>query len=118
MFSVTLASEVFDPLGFVVLAIEPDSDLSTISRRVTRTATLDGGATIEDLGYCAGDQTLNLQVRIRSPEEESRLLRLIRLYPILNLSTQYGAYRGVVDLYTPSPGKSTLRFLVQSQLDA
>lgn len=78
MFSVTLASEVFDPRGSIVLDTKPESDLSTISRRVTRTATLDGGVTIDDLGYCPADFLLTIQIRIRRSDDEDRLLRLIR----------------------------------------
>ena len=117
MFSVTLASEVFDPWGSIVLDIKPESDLSTLSRRVTRTATLDGGATIEDLGYCAADSTLNIQILIRNPDDEGRLLRLIKLYPTLTLATRYGAFRGVVDYYHPQAGGASLRFLVHRQLN-
>ena len=118
MFMVGLTTEVFDPAGSFVAEPLMDSALCPAARRVSRTATLDGNAVLEDLGYTPADATLTIQFRIRSPEEEARLLRLIRIYPILNLSTQYGAYRGVADLYTPSPGKTTLRFLVQSQLSA
>jgi hypothetical protein len=48
---ITLESTVFDPVGVISLEALPGSDLSASTRRVTRTATLDGQAVIIDNGY-------------------------------------------------------------------
>lgn len=116
MFSVVIASSVFDPLGYVALDVKPDSEIGTISRRITRTATLDGGATIEDNGYAPADATINLTVRLVSVEYENLLMRLVKLYPFLVLSTRYGAFLGAVDYFKPSGATGALRFLVTQQL--
>ena len=117
MFVISLTSEIYDPNGSFVAAPELDSTLCPYARRVTRTATLDGNSVLEDRGYTAADGTLSIILRVRSMADQERLVRLIRIYPVLRLSTHYGAFRGVVDQYTPSGGTATLRFLVQSQLD-
>jgi hypothetical protein len=48
---VALEAAVFDPWGAVLLDASPDSTLDTHTRRVTRTATLDGHSVIIDHGY-------------------------------------------------------------------
>lgn len=116
MFGVVLESDVYDPLGSLLLDVKPDSEVGTISRRISRTATLDGGATLEDLGYCPADATINLQVRLRSIEQENTLLRLVKIYPLLILSTRYGAFLGAVDYCKPQAGGASIRFLVKKQL--
>ena len=50
---VAFESTVFDPVGSIGLDALPGSDLSASTRRVTRTATLDGNAVIIDNGYTA-----------------------------------------------------------------
>lgn len=116
MFSVSLCSRVFDPNGAVMLEATPDSELSAVTRRVSRVATLDGAATIEDLGYTASDSTLNVQVKIRDPATEALILRMVQIYPLMTLATRYGAFLGVVDYYKTQAGGASLRFIVQRQL--
>lgn len=116
MFSTVLSADVFDPLGYLALDVKADSEIGTLSRRVTRTATLDGGAEIEDNGYSAADATYTITVRLPSPGYEAAIMRLVQLYPLLILSTRYGVFRGVVDYFRPAGATASLRFLVSQKL--
>lgn len=115
-FSVSLSPVVFEPLGGVMLRAKPDSELAAIKRRVSRTATLDGGATIEDMGFTASDSEITINVIFETMSQEDKVLRLIRLYPLMTLATRYGCYVGVADFFKPSSGGGTIRFLVREQV--
>ncbi len=117
MFTVSLCAAVFDPWGDLLIPATPDSELSAVQRRVSRTATLDGAAALEDLGYTASDSTLRIVFKLADSAFENRLMRLIRIYPLLTLATRYGCYQGVIDDYQPrGQGGAAIRFLVQRQI--
>lgn len=119
MFAISLCAEVFDPDGDILLRPESGSELSAIGRRVSRTATLDGNAVIEDNGYTSADSTLRIVIKPRSVTEEDRLIRLVQIYPLLILTTRYGAYIGAIDDYRPDgAGKIVLRYLVKQRISA
>ena len=77
---VALEAAVFDPWGAVLLDASPDSTLDTHTRRVTRTATLDGHSVIIDHGYTAADATLAIRA-VLDPATAAALVRLMRIYP-------------------------------------
>jgi hypothetical protein len=113
---VALEAAVFDPLGAIVLDALPDSDLSASTRRVTRTATLDGNAALIDNGWTAADSTLTIEAYL-TPEEEATIQRLIRLYPGVICSTDQGCYLGVIQSFArTSAGRFVASFLIQQAL--
>ncbi len=77
---ITFESTVFDPVGVIRLEALPGSDLSASTRRVTRTATLDGQAVIIDNGYTSADSTLAIEAALTEAEAQ-RLHHLMQTYP-------------------------------------
>ena len=113
---VSFETSVFDPQGAVSLEALPDSSLDTHTRRVTRTATLDGHSVIIDHGYTAADATLAIRA-VLDPATAAALLRLMRIYPQLVCSTPGGCFLGVIDdLRQDRSGQTALQFLVQRAL--
>ena len=88
---ITFESTVFDPVGVIGLEALPGSDLSASTRRVTRTATLDGQAVIIDNGYTAADSTLSVEAWV-SELDLQRLQHLIQIYPEIIATTPNGCY--------------------------
>jgi hypothetical protein len=88
---VTMSSLLFDPDGYFVLKAENGSDISSISRRVNRVATLDGGAAINDFGLSHADRTLSIVVRL-TPGLDKRLLRLCELHGRLICTTNEACF--------------------------
>lgn len=74
---VSVCALTFDPAGAIAVeSLDPErSELGAITRRATRTATLDGGATIYDAGYTAADRTVTLRLRPDAPASEVEALR-------------------------------------------
>ena len=113
---VTFESTVFDPVGSIGLDALPGSDLSASTRRVTRTATLDGNAVIIDNGYTAADSTLSVEAWVTETEYQ-RLQHLMQTYPELIASTLDGCYLGVIDALRPGgQGQTLVSFLIQRTL--
>ncbi len=71
---------MFDPVGVISLEALPGSDLSASTRRVTRSATLDGQAVIIDNGYTSVDSTLNIEAALIEAETQ-RFHHLMQTYP-------------------------------------
>ena len=62
------------------------SDLSSRSRRVSRTATLDGGSVTVDSGYTDTDRTLVIDARVTKSVQED-LEYMLENYTLLNVAT-------------------------------
>jgi hypothetical protein len=113
---IAFEAAVFDPIGAIVIEANPDSQLDTSTRRVTRTATLDGNAAIVDMGYTAADSTLSVSAYLTQAEERT-LLRLMRIYPEVVASTSSGCYLGVIDdLRRDTQGTTQIQFTIQRSL--
>ena len=113
---ITFESTVFDPVGVISLEALPGSDLSASTRRVTRTATLDGNAVIIDNGYTAADSTLGIEAWL-TESEEKRLQHLIQIYPEIIATTPEGCYLGVIDsVRQGGDGRTQVSYLIQRTL--
>jgi len=113
---ISLCSKLFDYEGdFLVDVDMSTSDLTHLSRRVSRTATLDGGALIVDNGYSASDATFVLAVRQVDLNLRAQLAALITRHSYMTLSCTVGLFLGVVETVNERNGFQ-IRFLVKAQL--
>ena len=88
---VQLSSLTFDLQGHVVLDALGGSEVDALSRRVSRVATLDGGAVLNDFGHSDADRTLRLRWRPgRAVDEVVR--RMVRLYGRLRVALPDGLF--------------------------
>lgn len=94
-----------------------NSDFTVTSRRVSRTATLDGGALIVDNGYTASDATFTISVPQITFEARLSLLETIKNHSYLVISCKAGCFLGVVEKVDEANGFK-IRFLVSEQLNA
>lgn len=114
---VSLCSHLFDYAGDHRLDVDMSkSDFSSLSRRVSRTATLDGGALIVDNGYSVADATYIISIPDLSAAARSALLATLQRHSLIILSCKTGCYQGVVEQVDESQG-FIIRFLVKSQLN-
>ena len=112
---VVLTTPTFDPDGRVVITESGNSRLGDVSRRVMRTATLDGGAVLSDFGYSDADRTIvvvaNMAVGVRL-----RLQRLMRLYNNLVLTSHEGIFTGTLSSISVVNGKTKIKYLVLERI--
>jgi len=114
---ISLCSYLFDYFGNYLLKADLDkSDFTLLSRRVSRSATLDGGALIIDNGYSASDATFSISVSNLSLADRSAILATLQQHSLVVLSCKTGCFLGVVERVDESQGFK-ISFLVKSQLN-
>jgi hypothetical protein len=113
---VHLTSPEFDLDGAVVLSVLPTSEFGETRRRTNRVATLDGGAVLNDYGYTDADRSMTLRWRPYSRELESAVVRLVKLYGQIQVSTPEGLFRAAPETYRTAANESSLVLLVLERL--
>lgn len=112
-----LSSKEFDIDGFVTIQEKRGSTQTRGSiRRVSRTATLDGGVALDDAGYAEGDRTFNIEAVNISESDLEILHRIHSLYSIHRCATNEGIFEGVIEEISISDGEISITFLVSSKL--
>lgn len=112
----TLSTPTFDTLGFIELQTVANQVDGDTRRRVSRIATLDGGAVVTDGGYSDSDRVLELAWVPDNAQREAAVRRLVELYQQAQIATRTGVYLVALESYTPGVEESTLRALVIRKL--
>jgi hypothetical protein len=114
---ICLSSPSYDPAGTVWLTVDPAATkFEECQRRVSRTATLDGGCLIFDNGYSDSDRTIAIGFLDMTTAQEDSLRYLFQTYPLLYLAAPAGFFLGAIERMTINNGKGTISFLVKENL--
>ena len=113
---IALAAVSFDPDGHLILQPLPSSEMSEITRRMNRVATLDGGVVVNDSGHSAGDRTFRVRWRIRSESELRAVQRMVRMHPAVIVSARDGVFRAAPSSVEQRNGEGVLLLLVLEEL--
>ncbi len=112
---ISITTPTFDIAGHVMIDPRPDNS-ETITRRVNRVATLDGGVAINDGGYTDGDRTLSYTWRTVSKAHTETLSRMVQNYSLLTVATPDGVYSAAPSSFDYGKAESTLTLLVKEKL--
>lgn len=112
---VGIATIAYSYTGSILLPILPTSDFGGVTRRVSKSATLDGGASISNLGISIVDRTLKLKFQ-PTLSIYTFIKSLVYNNTYLVFSTGEGCFIGTVDSYTLVNGIATLSVLVTEKL--
>jgi hypothetical protein len=93
----------------------PGSQWLNVSRRVTRTPTLDGGAALADGGFSDADRILELAVTDATVAQIQTMTSFIQLYPRLNVTTIEGVFVCAPRQLDVEEGAATLTLLALSK---
>ena len=110
-----VAAVTHDPIGYALIELLPSVPDGDTRRRVSRTATLDGGVAVNDGGFAEGDRVIVLRWRPTRRLHDD-VERLMQLYQRLHVATRSGVYLAAPEVYSPGPDQATLRLLVVSKL--
>ena len=111
-----LSTPTFDLDGSVLLLKTESSDLTSTSRRVTRSATLDGKVSLADMGFSHGDRTLSILAQSITKAKEASVFYLQENYPLLLLTCAEGAFVGTIDGMSRNESELNISFLVKEKL--
>lgn len=109
-----LSTPTYDLRGYIVIHESPDTLYPQLTRRVSRTATLDGKSTISDMGYTDSDGSY--VVRFDDTSIKENLERLIKTYPLLYLSTKNGCFSGTIKTMDTSKTPMEFTFLIKEKI--
>lgn len=112
----TLNAPVFDLEGAILVPNPSPDGLTAFTRRVSRSATLDGGAAVTDFGYSPADRTLNIEWRPRTAAEVENARRLVQAYGRLIVSFHEGCFLAAPDSFDFADGEVTINLLIERQL--
>lgn len=112
-----ISTPTYSPNGSILLKdIETDSDVPPRERRITRTATLDGEAEIEDMGMSHADRTFVIRARGLTRAEYDLLALGVEGFPLLIITTAEGAFMGAPEHLSINDGITTLRILIKEKI--
>lgn len=113
--TVTISPASFSTTGPLVLTRVESDGTHAASRRVSRTATLDGGVVLTDGGFTHGDRTLNL-THVAATEAEVALARtLCAGFATVTVATPEGLFGGALESVDYTQGDLTLTVLVTAR---
>ena len=113
---VFFSAPIFDPAGAVVLFAERgQSSILGYQRRLSRTATLDGGSYIYDGGFSHADRTLKFTISTISESQLDILLHLCRDYTVINCAIADEFFLAVLEEVSVT-SEVKIKLLVQSKL--
>lgn len=108
-----LATLTVDPFGAQLLTLKPGrSNLGDTSRRVSRVATLDGGASVLDGGYTVADRTISLDISDQTKETVDALKYLCSVHSSLLVLTEDGAFKASPERVSISGNSARMTLLV------
>lgn len=116
---IIISAPIYNLAGTIVLQEDRSTaDLRTVARRVSRTATLDGGAVLDDAGFSDGDRTLTFGLRQPTAALYAALEEFAELYSRVIIATQDGVFYGGIERVYQRGGQVRLSLLVESKLSA
>ena len=112
-----LSTTTFSTRQVLLPRLDKPNAARELTRRVSRTATLDGGATLTDQGFSDGDRTLVLTARVDEATAAATEY-LLQHYATVTVSTETGCYLAALSHLTYQDGAVQVTALVQSKLSA
>lgn len=110
----SIRAPLYDDSGLCRLRIYAEGAEPALERRVSRTATLDGGVSLYDSGHAAGDMTIEATALSIDADQESVLKYLIRTYALVAVTVRGGCFRCAFVKFDTAA--RTLKFLVKEKL--
>lgn len=114
---ISLAATEFDIDGAVILdRVKKSSRPFERSRRVNRTATLDGSAVFTDTGFSDADRTIVVVQNGISQTLYDIIVNLFENYDLIIICTTDGAFEGALSTLSVREGELTLNLLVKQKI--
>lgn len=92
-----------------------ESEVDQYPARVSRSATLDGGAVIVHSGFSHGDRTIKIIATVSEDDAET-LLNIHQTETLVCISIKDGFYLGAIELLDINGGQVKMTFLIQEKL--
>jgi len=112
MISISKITQSTESNAAVIIREKAKSKIKNAAARVSRSATLDGGAVIEHLGFSDGDRQLDIFARI-DESMSSNVWSIFTGETFINISTADGFFYGVIDRLKVDNGDMQMTLLIK-----
>jgi len=116
MNTVSICSAVFNVEGASLFQASSDSSFGNMARRVSRVKTLDGGASIEDLGFNWGDVAWSIIVDDPSEALVNRFRFMTEYETTITVATKQGVFTASPGALSIASGKLTLSLTIKEKV--
>lgn len=110
---ISITTPDYDLNGCVYFVPAAGSKLRDNARRLSRTATLDGGCSITDQGFSHGDRTLDVRKTGVSENISDTLWYIFRTYSRVRVSLPDGCYSAAIKSVRMDKGELRASILVK-----
>lgn len=101
--------------GSIIIQEKPESEIKRFPARVSRSATLDGGAVIVHSGFSHGDRTLRVMAELTQADAD-KITSLHQTETLVNISMPDGFFSGALSSLYIDNGAMDLTILIQEKL--
>jgi len=115
---ISLCTVLYNLSGDALLEASEESDFSFLARRLTRTATLDGGAVIVDNGFSASDGSIKIVLDPGNNNADiyNQIAAIIRQFGMVTISSRDGVFLAAIETVTNKKTTLNINLLIKSQL--
>lgn len=103
--------------GAIVIYEDAESEIKRLGARVSRVATLDGGAVITHGGVTDADRTLKVRARI-DEDTETKINDIFMSEVSVHVATPIGYFLAALSQFNVDNGDMTLEILIEEKLSA
>jgi len=114
---VHVETKLFDLSGHLIIQAKPDTTTGRLTRRVNRSATLDGGVAINDQGFAHGDRTVEIYYKPVSKAHDDIARRIVEFHGRVYLTMPDGCYEAAPQEFAPAPEENAFTFYVIAKLN-
>ena len=90
----SISGITFDLEAHVTVDVEPGSDFGELTRRATKSKTLDGGVSVSDFGFTHADRDFSVSFTPTLSEDET-LRHIVQYHPQVHVSTREGVFKAI-----------------------
>jgi len=114
---ISITTPTFDLQGQVIINETANSDLKKNNKRISRTATLDGGCSITDQGFSNADRTLTINESSLDKERADCIWRIFTIYSLVRVSLRDGCFLGAIEKVSLNEGNLNMKILIKERLN-
>ncbi len=105
----------YNSSGALIIREATDSEMKSLSARLSRERTLDGGVVLTHSGVSHGDRTLSVMAAITEAEEEA-LRTIFEDETILQFALPDGFYTGAIERIVTDNGDLSMSVLIKEKI--
>ena len=114
---ISVASTLFDlDASFLLHHREAIIITGSMDKRLSKTATLDGGVFLFDGGFSEGDRDFTIQVINPSMDFVDKLQYMIKTYSSFTIAIREGVFKGAIEDLTQNQARFVIALTIEEKL--